>query len=95
MSCKGPEEMHFLRMFFTDFTPALGRPLLLGLYVKCRPCGDAHGTGSRLGKGERSTKTYFPNALGVVWCRELMANDMFVAELNKVSTKLGTTVAAN
>ena len=30
------------------------------MYVKGRSCGDAHGTGSRLGQGERSTKTYFP-----------------------------------
>ena len=39
-----------------------GRPAWCwATYVKGRPCGDAHGTGSRLGQGERSTKTYFLN----------------------------------
>ena len=31
------------------------------MYVEGRPCGDVHGTDSRLGQGERSTKTHFPN----------------------------------
>ena len=32
------------------------------MYVKGRPCGDAHGADSRLGQGERSMKSYFPKS---------------------------------
>ena len=31
------------------------------MYDSGCPCGDVHGTDSRLGQGERSLKTYFPN----------------------------------
>ena len=31
------------------------------MYDSGRPCGHAHGTGSRLSQGERSRGTYFPN----------------------------------
>ena len=37
------------------------------MYVKGRPCGSTHGTGSRLGQGERSMRTYFPNKNGAFY----------------------------
>ena len=43
------------------------------IVVRGHPCGDAHGTGSHLGQGESSMRTYFPKLeVGILL---LMAND--------------------
>ena len=43
-------------------TPTQQCCMYVCMYDSGRPCGDVHRTDSRLGQGERSLRTYFPNA---------------------------------